>query len=86
MAGRNVVAMPLHSDVPHRAKYDATVHLGMATQAGAEIRDSCVVYQLDTTKRAITTVHNRRPDTSNASLTAKIVSSPPMPSKHRSCC
>jgi len=59
---------------PIGAKYDATVHLGMATQAGAEIRDSCVVYQLDTDENgAITTVHYRRPDTSNASLTAKIV-------------
>ncbi len=59
---------------PIGAKYDATVHLGLATEAGAEIRDSCVVYQLDADENgAITTVHYRRPDASNESLTAKIV-------------
>ncbi len=59
---------------PIGAKYDATVHLGMATDAGAEIRDSCVVYKLDVDANGtITTVHYRRPDASNDSLTAKIV-------------
>lgn len=59
---------------PIGAKYDATVHLGMATDAGAEIRDSCVVYKLDADENGtITTVHYRRPDKTDESLTAKIV-------------
>lgn len=59
---------------PIGAKYDATVHLDLATQAGAEIRDSSVVYKLDADENgAITTVHYRRPDKSDESLTAKIV-------------
>ncbi len=59
---------------PIGAKYDATVHLDMATQAGAEIRDSSVVYQLDADENGnITTVHYRRPDKTDASLTAKLV-------------
>lgn len=46
----------------------------MAKDAGAEIRDSAVVYQLDADEKgAITTVHYRRPDKTNESLTAKIV-------------
>ncbi|MEZ4504593.1 MAG: GMC family oxidoreductase [Thermomicrobiales bacterium] len=59
---------------PIGAKYDATVHLDLATQAGAEIRDSSVVFKLDADENGtITTVHYRRPDTSDESLTAKIV-------------
>jgi choline dehydrogenase-like flavoprotein len=59
---------------PIGAKYDAMVHLDLATQAGAEIRDSSVVYQLDADENGtITTVHYRRPDKSDETLTAKIV-------------
>ncbi|MCA9858821.1 MAG: GMC family oxidoreductase [Thermomicrobiales bacterium] len=59
---------------PIGAKYDATVHLDLATQAGAEIRDSSVVFRLDADENgAITTVHYRRPDKTDESLTAKIV-------------
>ncbi|MEZ4530055.1 MAG: GMC family oxidoreductase [Thermomicrobiales bacterium] len=59
---------------PIGAKYDATVHLDLATQAGAEIRDSSVVFKLDADENGtITTVHYRRPDKSDESLTAKIV-------------
>lgn len=59
---------------PIGAKYDATVHLEMAKDAGAEIRDSSVVYQLDADENGtITTVHYRRPDKTDESLTARIV-------------
>jgi choline dehydrogenase-like flavoprotein len=59
---------------PIGAKYDATVHLDLATEAGAEVRDSCVVYKLDADENgAITTVHYRHPDKTDESLTAKIV-------------
>lgn len=59
---------------PIGAKYDATVHLDLAVEAGAEIRDSSVVYKLDADENGtITTVHYRRPDASNGSLTAKVV-------------
>jgi choline dehydrogenase-like flavoprotein len=59
---------------PIGAKYDATVHLDLAKQAGAEIRENAVVYQLEADANGvITRVHYRRPDASDASLTAKIV-------------
>lgn len=59
---------------PIGAKYDATVHLGMATDAGAEIRDSSVVYKLDADENGvITTIHYRKPDKTDETLTAKIV-------------
>lgn len=59
---------------PIGAKYDATVHLELATKAGAEIRDSAVVFKLDADANGnITTVHYRRPDKTDESLTAKIV-------------
>lgn len=59
---------------PIGAKYDATVHLDLAVKAGAEIRDSSVVYRLDADENGrITTVHYRKPDKTDESITAKIV-------------
>lgn len=59
---------------PIGAKYDATVHLDLAKQAGAEIRENAVVFRLDADANGkITGVHYRRPDKTDESLTAKIV-------------
>ena len=58
---------------PIGAKYDATVHVGFAQQAGAELRENAVVYQLDTDSEGrITTLHYRKPDKTDATLTARI--------------
>lgn len=59
---------------PIGAKYDATVHLDMAKQAGAEIRDNSVVFRLAVDENGtITGVHYRRPDKTDEALKAKLV-------------
>lgn len=59
---------------PIGAKYDATVHIGMAEDAGALVIDSAVVHDLDTDADGrITRVTWRRPDGSDAHLQAKVV-------------
>lgn len=57
---------------PIGAKYDATVHTELAKQAGAEIRENAVVYQLDVDADGrVTQLHYRAPDKSDSSLTAR---------------
>lgn len=58
---------------PIGAKYDATVHLGLATAAGAQLLDNAVVHRLDTDAEGrITSLTYRRPDGSDHQLTARI--------------
>ena len=58
---------------PIGAKYDATVHVGFAQKAGAELRENAVVYQLDVDAGGrITQLHYRSPDKKDASLTARV--------------
>lgn len=58
---------------PIGAKYDATVHVDMATQAGVLLLDSTVVFKLDTNDAGeITQLHYRKPDKSEGALTAKV--------------
>jgi choline dehydrogenase-like flavoprotein len=58
---------------PIGAKYDATVHVGFAQQAGAELRENAVVYKLDADADGrITQLHYRSPDMKDSSLTAKV--------------
>lgn len=57
---------------PIGAKYDATVHLGFAQEAGAELRENAVVFKLDTDADGrITQLHYRSPDKQDSTLTAK---------------
>jgi choline dehydrogenase-like flavoprotein len=57
---------------PIGAKYDATVHLGMATDAGAELRENCVVFKLDhDVDGRITSLSYRSPDKQDTTLRAK---------------
>jgi choline dehydrogenase-like flavoprotein len=57
---------------PIGAKYDATVHLDMARQAGAEVRENCVVFKLDhDAEGRITSLSYRTPDKQDTTLTAR---------------
>ena len=57
---------------PIGAKYDATVHIGMATAAGAEIRENCVVYKLEHDADGnITSLSYRSPDKQDTTLRAR---------------
>ena len=57
---------------PIGAKYDATVHIGMATSAGAELRENCVVYKIDhDADGRITSLSYRSPDKQDTTLTAR---------------
>lgn len=59
---------------PIGAKYDATVHLDLAKDAGAEIRENAVVFRLGTGQSGrITSVHYRRPDKTEDTITGRIV-------------
>jgi choline dehydrogenase-like flavoprotein len=59
---------------PIGAKYDAMVHIDLAKQAGAEVRENAVVFRLDAdADGTIGQVHYRRPDKTDASLRARIV-------------
>jgi choline dehydrogenase-like flavoprotein len=59
---------------PIGAKYDATVHVNMAQQAGAEVRQNSVVFKLDADNQGrITRLHYRAPDKTDSTLTAKLV-------------
>jgi glucose dehydrogenase len=59
---------------PIGAKYDATVHLDLAKQAGAEIRENSVVFRLDAAADGkIGQVHYRHPDKTDHVLLARIV-------------
>lgn len=58
---------------PIGAKYDATVHLGLATAAGAQLLDGAVVHRLDSDADGrITSLTYRRPDGTDHRLTARI--------------
>jgi glucose dehydrogenase len=57
---------------PIGAKYDATVHLGLAQQAGAELRHNAVVYRLDADANGrISRLHYRTPGGTNRSQSAR---------------
>lgn len=57
---------------PIGAKYDATVHTGMATAAGAELRENCVVFKLDhDADGKITSLSYRSPDKQDTTLRAR---------------
>ncbi len=58
---------------PIGAKYDATVHVDFAVQAGALLMENSVVYKLETSDAGeITRLHYRTPDKSEGTLTAKV--------------
>lgn len=57
---------------PIGAKYDATVHLDLATAAGAEVRENSVVTKLEhNSEGRITSVTYRNPDKQDTTLTAR---------------
>jgi len=59
---------------PIGAKYDATVHVGLAQAAGAEIRPNSVVHRLEADADGrITSLTFRRPDMSEGTLRARQV-------------
>jgi choline dehydrogenase-like flavoprotein len=58
---------------PIGAKYDATVHVDLATEAGAQVIENAVVHRLDADGDGkITSLTYRRPDGADATLTARI--------------
>jgi choline dehydrogenase-like flavoprotein len=66
----NAFCLPM---CPIGAKYDATVHLDLATQAGAQLMPNSVVCKLDTDAGGtISALHYRRPDRSLGTLTARV--------------
>jgi choline dehydrogenase-like flavoprotein len=57
---------------PIGAKYDATVHISMATDAGAELRENCVVFRLEhDAEGRIVSLSYRSPDKQDTTLRAK---------------
>jgi choline dehydrogenase-like flavoprotein len=58
---------------PIGAKYDATVHVGLAQSAGARLLDNAVVFRLDADADGrVTRLHYRDPDTGDHALTARL--------------
>ncbi|MEZ4563190.1 MAG: GMC family oxidoreductase [Thermomicrobiales bacterium] len=59
---------------PIGAKYDATVHIDMATSAGAELRENAVVFRIDHDASGhITSLTYRSPDRQDTTLKARHV-------------
>jgi choline dehydrogenase-like flavoprotein len=58
---------------PVQAKYDATVHVAKAEQAGAQVVENAVVYAIDVDAEGnVTQVRFKRPDGSEGTATGKI--------------
>ena len=71
---------------PVQAKYDATVHLRKAEAAGARILPDSVAIRVEAgPDDLVTGIVIRRPDRSETRLQRASSSSPPTPSKDRSC-